>query len=194
MQNVLARTLSILGHPLLVLPMAGLLLAADGGTDRQGLSRLAFVLGGLGVMVMAYSWWQVRRQRWVHIDASTRTERRSLNRFLSAAFAIATLAAWMGGQREFALGLALSALLIVLAMLSVRWWKLSLHVAFAVFAAVLLASLSWQACAGGLLFAAAVAWSRLALARHVPRDLIAGAAAGALAGGMFWRLLPGVAG
>ncbi|MCL1634108.1 phosphoesterase [Luteimonas sp. SX5] len=192
MTNALARALSILGHPLLVLPAAALLLAAKAGAP--GLSRLAFGLGGLAVLVLAYSWWQVRRGRWDHVDASARHERRTLNRFLLAAFAAAAAIAWTGGQHEFALGLALSALLIAVAMSSVRWCKLSLHVAFAVFAALLLANLSWQACAIASLFAAAVAWSRLALARHMPRDVAAGAAAGALAGGLFWRLLPGMAG
>lgn len=194
MTNALARALSILGHPLLVLPAAALLLAADGGAGTPGLSRLAFGLGGLAVLVVAYSWWQVRRGDWDHVDASAGHERRTLNRFLLTAFAAAAVIAWTAGQREFALGLALSALLIAVAMLSARWWKLSLHVAFAVFAAVLLANLSWQACVIALLFAAAVAWSRLALARHRPRDLAAGAVAGALAGGLFWRLLPSVAG
>lgn len=179
MSASLARALSILGHPLVVLPMAVMLLAVDDGADRQRLSGLALLLGGLAGLVMAYSWWQVRRQHWRHVDASARTERRSLNRFLSIALAIAAVFAWTwASQRELALGLALSAALIALAMLSARWWKLSLHVAFAVFAAVLLARVSWQACVGGLAFAAAVAWSRWALSRHAPRDLIAGAVAG----------------
>lgn len=195
MPNAFARALSILGHPLLVLPATTLLLAADSGAGTQRLSRLAFALAGLAALVLGYSWWQVRRRRWTHIDASARAERRSLNRFLSIAFAAGAVLAWVwAGQRELALGLALSALLIALAMLSVRWWKLSLHVAFALFAAVLLSHVSWQAGVGGLLFAAAVAWSRLVLARHAPRDLVAGAAAGGLAGALFWRLLPSVAG
>ena len=64
----------------------------------------------------------------------------------------------------------------------------------AMYAAVLLLQLSWLACAAGVGFALAVAWSRLALDRHAPRDLVAGAVAGALAGLAFWRLLPAVAG
>src|SRR3546814_12938217 len=80
---------------------------------------------------MGYSRWQVRRQRWRHVDASGRGERRSLNRFLLLLFAVATLATWAWASREFALGLALSALLVAAAMLSARWCKLSLHVAFA---------------------------------------------------------------
>src|SRR3546814_3323973 len=77
-------------------------------------------------------------------------------------------------------------------MLSARWCKLSLHVAFAMYAAVLLVQLSWLACVAGIVFVAAVAWSRLVLDRHAPRDLVAGAIAGLLAGLAFWRLLPAV--
>ena len=194
MPNALARAVSILGHPLLVLPIAVLLLAADDGSAPHRLFRLGLALVCLAALVMAYSWWQVRRQRWRHVDASAHAERRSLNRFLLLAFLAAAAVAWIAtSQRELALGLALSAMLIAIAMLSARWWKLSLHVAFAVFAAVLLAHVSWLAFAGALSFAAAVAWSRLTLARHAPRDLAAGAAAGGLAGLLFWQLVPAVA-
>jgi membrane-associated phospholipid phosphatase len=195
MLNGLARALSILGHPLLSLPMAALLLAANRGAGPARLSALVLGLGVIAIGVMAYSRWQVRRNRWRHVDASGREERRTLNRFLLLLFAAGALAVWaLSPQREFALGLALSALLVAAAMLSARWCKLSLHVAFAMYAAVLLVQLSWPACMAGVAFAAAVAWSRLALARHAPRDLVAGAIAGLLAGLAFWRLLPVAAG
>jgi len=195
MPNALARTLSILGHPLLLLPAAALLLAAHEGANAQRLSGLALSLGIAAAIVLAWSWWQVRRRRWQHVDASDHGERRALNQFLLVMFVMATLVLWAWTtQRELALGMALSALLIATAMLSSRWCKLSLHVAFALYASVLLAQVSWIACLGGMLFTGAVAWSRLALARHAPRDLVAGAFAGLLAGLLFWRLLPVVAG
>lgn len=195
MPVILARALSILGHPLVVLSMAALLLAADRGTDARRLSGLLLGLLALGGLVMAYSWWQVRRERWTHIDASGKTERRSLNRFLLVALLLAAISARLLMSPPelasgLAWGLASSALLVAVAMATARWWKLSLHVAFAVFAAILLSRLSWFACAGGLSFAAALAWSRLALSRHTPRDLLAGAAAGALVGTIFLQLAP----
>jgi membrane-associated phospholipid phosphatase len=73
-------------------------------------------------------------------------------------------------------------------MLAARWCKLSLHLAFAVFAALLLHKVGtlWMVIA--LLFATAIAWSRLALERHTRRDLLAGAVVGAVAGLAFWPL------
>lgn len=194
MSHRLARIVSILGHPLVSLPVAALLLTAHQGAGPARLSALVLGLGAFALGVMGYSRWQVRRQRWRHVDASGRGERRSLNRFLLLVFAIATLATWAWASREFALGLALSALLVAAAMLSARWCKLSLHVAFAMYASVLLVQLSWLACMAGIAFTIAVAWSRLVLDRHAPRDLVAGAIAGLLAGLAFWRLLPAVAG
>mgnify|MGYP002662636109 FL=1 len=100
----------------------------------------------------------------------------------------AALVAWRGTQPVFALGMAMSAAMILAAMASARWCKLSLHMAFAVFAAWLLRELGTTWTLAALLFAVAVAWSRLALRRHEPRDLVAGAIAGTLAGAAFWPL------
>ena len=184
----LARALSIFGHPMLVLPMAVLAIALAQGDARTALWSAAG-FGAFAALVMGYSWWQVRRGRWAHVDASATHERSTLNRFLLIALASgAILVAWRGGQPLFALGLALSAAMILAAMLTARWCKLSLHLAFVVFAACLLRELGLVWMLVALLFAATVAWSRLALQRHTPRDLVAGAVAGALAGLAFWPL------
>jgi membrane-associated phospholipid phosphatase len=186
MNRAFARAVSIFGHPMVVLPLAAVALTLTRGQYRvavwMGLGFAAFA-----GMVMAYSGWQVRRGRWSHVDASDRSERKSLNRFLLTALLVSTaLAFWLDLSTELTLGLALSATMVAIAMLTSRWCKLSLHMAFVVFAAfLLLVNAPWWVGFAGLCFAAAVAWSRLALQRHVPRDLIAGALTGALAGVAF---------
>jgi membrane-associated phospholipid phosphatase len=83
-----------------------------------------------------------------------------------------TAALWLGGQsRSVVAGLASSALLVLVAHAARRWLKISLHVAFAVFSAVLL----WPrigAVAALLILAVAVAWSRLVLGRHTRREVV----------------------
>ena len=187
MNQAFARVVSILGHPMLVLPLAALAVAVARGQGRAAVwMALGFAL--FAALVMSYSWWQVRRGRWAHVDASNKGERRSLNRFLVALLVVAAvLALRYGHDRELGLGLGLSAAMIVVAMLTARWCKLSLHMAFVVFASSLLWSVAWWAGLAGFACAAAVAWSRLQLQRHVPRDLLAGAATGLLAGIAFLR-------
>lgn len=173
---------------MLVLPLAVVAIALARG-DRAAAAWSAAGFGVFAVLVMGYSAWQVRRGRWAHVDASARHERGHLNRFLFAALAAgAALVAWRGTQPVFALGLAMSAAMILAAMTTARWCKLSLHMAFAVFAAWMLGELGTAWTLAALLFAVAVAWSRLALHRHEPRDLVAGAIAGTLAGAAFWPL------
>lgn len=165
------------------LPLAALVWTAARGQYRTALwMALGFTV--FAAVVMAYSSWQVRRGRWSHVDASGKSERRSLNRFLLVALSVsAACAAWFGFSTQLILGLALSAAMVLVAILTSRWCKLSLHMAFVVFAVfLLLLDAPWWAGLAGLCFAGAVAWSRLALQRHVPRDLIAGVAVGALAG------------
>lgn len=194
MRTALARALSIAGHPLLVLPAAALVVGASAGTGRRQLWLVGITLALLAAAIQGWSWWQVRRGKWQHVDASHRHERRGLNRFLlvllvGAAVCFATLSP----QPALALGLACAASLIAAGVVLAPWLKMSLHASFAVFSAALLWALGPVALALGLGFAAAVAWSRWVLGRHRRRELVAGALAGAAVGLGFWWLLPRLA-
>lgn len=185
MSESLARAVSLLGHPLVLLPLTVVALSSAQG-DAASRARIAIGMALFAGIVLSWSWWQVRRGRWEHVDASGKRERRALNRFLLAALTLATgIAAWRSEATALVAGLAMSAALIAVAMATSRWCKLSLHMAFAVYAAILL----WQLHAGlGMaifVFSAAIAWSRLALRRHSPMDLAAGAMTGLLAGASF---------
>jgi hypothetical protein len=175
----------MLGHPLAVLPSA-VLLALAARDPEMPLGMIALGFAGFGLLVLGWSWAQVRRGRWAHVDASGREERGSLNRFLLIAIALGALLAWRRMPTpDLALVLALAAGLIALALLCSRRCKLSLHLAFAVYAAGLLWPYGAWAVLAGLGFAAAIGWSRLRLSRHVPVDLIVGAVAGAGAAAVY---------
>jgi hypothetical protein len=190
MPQRIARFVSILGHPLLVLPAALLLPAAMRARDPQSLTSMVAGIALFAALVLGGSWWQVRRGRWAHVDASLRHERRSLNRTLLAMLLVAALAARYGlPEPDLALALLLAAAIVAIALLAARICTLSLHLAFAVYAAGLLWPLGNVAVAAGVVFAAAVAWSRLRLSRHRPRDLCAGGLAGLFAAVLYWPTL-----
>lgn len=192
MLDAIARLLSLLGHPLLSLPAAVWL---GSKADSSGPSRLlAPGLAAGASLVCLYLLWQVRRGHWRHVDASRPGERRQLNRLLLVSLALAAVLAWARGLTLAALGLAASASIIACALLGARRWTLSLHVAFAAFAASLLAALHPIAFAPAVLLVLALAWSRLRLCRHTRADIRVGALSGAGAGLLFLhasRLLAG---
>lgn len=186
MDRPFARAVSVLGHPLLVLPSALLLPAAL--TGAPGTAQVATGCALAAAIVLGWSYWRVRQGHWAHVDASQARERGTLNRFLLVLLAAGALLALASPWPALPLRLALSAAIVALALLLSRRCRLSLHLAFAVYAAALLMAWSWWAGAAMLAFAAVVAWSRLALARHTPRDLVAGGLAGAGAGLASWAL------
>ncbi|MEZ5460321.1 hypothetical protein [Dokdonella sp.] len=179
-----ARIVSILGHPMLVMPLATwLAVRSRDATVAAGASAIGAVLL-LGNLVLVFSAIQVRRGRWRHVDASSSHERRALNLFLLCLFAVAAAAIWFEqGFSPLFLALFLSAAIILLALLTSPLWKLSLHVAFIAFAAFVPGSIGVGV--GIATFGTVVAWSRLKLGRHAPADLIAGLLAGVAAGIVF---------
>lgn len=184
----IARSLSILGHPLVVVPGAVVTLVLHGGTSSAAL--IVLVVCGIAGVVLAFSIWQVRRGHWQHVDASTRAERRSLNLFLAIVlFLGAAVAFYQLREPGLSLGLLLSGLLIVVMMLVSPWVKLSLHASFAVFAVLLLWPLKLWYVALASVAAAGICWSRVLLARHTVAEVLGGGLLGGLFGACFWLVL-----
>ncbi len=169
-----ARALSVLGHPGLLVPAA----VAAGASGAAAPPRLLPVALGTALAVVVvvglYSLWQVHAGRWAHIDASHPRERSQLNLLLAALLGGAAMLLWALGQPlPLVLGPLTAALLVLLAQLLRRWLKLSLHAAFAVFAAALV----WPHAAltlATVVLAAGVAWSRLVLRRHTRAEVLLG--------------------
>lgn len=180
MGNSLARTVSIAGHPAVLMSVAAAI-AAPAHIRSTALAVSLFCACG----VLGYSLYKARRGEWAHIDASVPTERAELNVRVGAGLLAIAGALWVAGLHVgFPLVVGLSGLIVVAGHLFRGVAKLSLHVAFALFAALL----AWPnhiAAATLALAAVGVAWSRLALQRHVAGDTILGAFAGAAAGVAF---------
>ena len=180
-----ARALSIVGHPALLMP-AAVAVAASGADAPPRLLPVALGTAvAVAVVVGLYSLWQVRAGRWAHVDASQPRERHQLNLFLAALLGGAAVLLWTAGQPPpVALGPLLAAGLVLLAHALRRWLKVSLHAAFAVFAAALV----WPHLGltlGLALLAVGVAWSRLALQRHTRAEVLLGLLFGAAGGAAF---------
>ncbi len=186
-----ARLLSIVGHPAVLMPVAVAGVVQSRGASASTAATALGLTGGLVLAVLVFSALRVRRGDWAHVDASRPKERVQLNLFLLALLlGAAALSQSLGAARPVVAGPLLAAALVGLALSLRRWLKLSLHTAFAVFAA----ALWWPdrlAGLGFLLLAGAVAWSRLALGRHSRAEVLVGALAGAVAGVAFQWLAPG---
>lgn len=177
----LARVVSILGHPVVAMALAAAVAGGEGGSPALRAQALVAVVV-VAAVVMAYCAVKARSGAWEHIDASRGHERAQFNRFASWLLPGAAVVLGLAGAHiAIVATVALSGALVLASHLTRRWFKASLHVAFVVLATCVV----WPdavATAVGVVAAPAVAWSRLALSRHRPADIVAGAFLGLVAG------------
>jgi membrane-associated phospholipid phosphatase len=188
-RTLIARTLSVIGHPALLMP-ASIAAAARMADAPPPLLRLAVGSAvAVAAIVGVFSLWQVHTGRWRHVDASLPGERRQLTRLLAALLCGIAVLAWASGQAPPVAAGPLLVALPVLAAHALRGrMKLSLHAAYAALAAPLL----WPQLplvAAAVLLALAVSWSRLQLRRHTRTEVLAGLLLGAGAGALLRALL-----
>lgn len=187
--SVIARVLSIVGHPAVVVPGTILWLSSRRAAQTEQAVAAGLAAVTVAVVVVVWCLVQVRAGRWSHVDASKPDERRLLNRGLLGLLGLAALGlSTVEQSATLVAGAALSAAIVATAVASERWIKLSLHTAFAVFAVALV----WPEAGTTTTLAVltlAIAWSRLSLGRHALVDVVSGAFAGAIAG-VALRTLP----
>jgi len=178
----LARALSVLGHPAIILPLA--ISIRSTAINAPALSQwfliaLSIILAG-GITL--YSWIAVRRGKWDHIDASNKLERVELNLILLAILFVCSIgAALLDKSRLIPFGLFIIGCIIGAALLFRKHLKVSLHTSFAVFASFLLWPSSFYMI-GGLVLSSAIGWSRIVLGRHTNWEVLVGALIGGAAG------------
>jgi hypothetical protein len=173
----LARTLSVAAHPL---PVTVLLVLAQGASPALALTMAALLLLPLALFLRH----QVRRGAWEHVDASRPEERPALFRLALGLLggALAATLLLLPAPGALARGLAGALVLIGVAYAALRWTKLSLHLAFAGYAAGVLLPLRPATGLALLGLLPLLAWSRLHLRRHRLSETVAGAVLGIAVG------------
>lgn len=180
----LARAVSWIGHPLVFISLAMLVVVALGAANRAGLVVLLTLLVCVVIPMALLLFRGVCSGRWSDADVSVRTER---TRFYPRAIpisAVGVLALWLLRAPGFALrgAFVTLALLVVAALLNFRV-KLSLHALFAFYSSVILFRVTTIAGAIALALALLVFWSRLYLQRHDLPEMLMGTLLG-VAGGI----------
>ena len=179
----IARFVSLAGHPFVLLTLTVFIAAVHRTHPVRALT-----FGGAAVLfTVSPLVFIIRRKvsagKWSDHDISDASERRS---FYPIAISIAALSTFLFYLLSFPhgliVGMLMSLVILLAAMLINRFSKISLHMIFAVYFAVALFGVSIWSGAGFLLLAAAIGWSRVVLKRHTPAQVLSGALLGAAAG------------
>jgi hypothetical protein len=190
MRHTLARALSIVGHPLCVVPLTSLVAIASHGLGWRAVWVTAIFFVSLSLIVLAFAWRQVRAGRWQDIRRKQRDRAalvellpryRSFHRRLHQ---LSPVAASRPHARALDVGEPRGSGDAFIAL-----GQVSLHVGFLVYSTAILWYSGVWFVAIGLCLATAVAWSRLELRRHALVEVVLGSVVGGIAGLLFWVLL-----
>ena len=191
MLRIFARAISWIGHPLIFIPISLVIVVSTRLPPRVGLP----ILGALFVCVIVPTavllFAGVRSGRWRDADVSVREERRRFYPWAIPFSAIGTLAIWLMRAPTFILrgAIVTLALFVLAAIINLRL-KISLHILFAFYCAVVLLRLGAPFGVSACILAALVFWSRLFLGRHTLIEAITGGSLG-VAGGIVTAWWPG---
>jgi hypothetical protein len=174
-----ARWISIVGHPFTFVVLLVATASWKMHDGQHALSTTGIVVVGMLVPLGLFIWNRYSSGHWETVDASAPADRPAL---YTAAFLLLIPVGIYFILREsetgMVRGLAAVAILIgILAGLN-RWIKLSVHLAIATFAAVIITRLTPPFGFALLVVLPFLGWSRLILSRHSPAEVVGGFALG----------------
>jgi hypothetical protein len=178
---LLARVLSIAGHPFVVVP---LMIAAA----TRNWVWTAAVCAGMVLPLLVITLWNVRRGLWSDPDVSRKDQRSGLYRAGLPLLAATALILYLldAGPRMMR-GITAVAVMLTLGVLGNRWLKISLHLMIAAYCTVVIGDLYPSTLWATVPLLAALGWSRRKLERHTWAEVAVGTVIGALAA--WWAIL-----
>lgn len=180
----IARFISLIGHPALLMPLVAAISVANSGKQAQNLLPV-FIAISFALLVVIFCLFKTKTGQWTHVDASQKNERKELNLVASATLFLGAIALYICNQvYALVFAVALSGVIVLVCHFFSKVAKPSLHVGFAVFASCLIIP-NTTAVITILAFAVFIGWSRLYLQRHTRVDLAIGAGIGLFAGASF---------
>jgi membrane-associated phospholipid phosphatase len=177
-----AATLSLVGHPFVIVPATiGLLMWP---------SKAALVIALLMVIAMlAVIARRVKAGQWTDYDVSNPEQRRSFYPMALTVVAASAIASWLLRMPgSLVLGMVSGFVLLAVGAFLTRSTKVSLHMLIGMFCAVIVTAFDIRLGVPLTLLIVTVAWSRVALGRHTPVQVLLGALVGGIVGMAFVAL------
>ncbi|MEA2464116.1 MAG: hypothetical protein QOJ98_1863 [Acidobacteriota bacterium] len=172
----LARALSLLGHPFLLIPLT---IAALTGSFFW----TAVIAASTTVPLLLIIARKVRRGAWSDFDVSRHEQRSGLYYAGIPLMALSALLLYLlGASASMLRGVAAGGVMFLAGLLGNRFLKISMHMMFASFCTVALTREYPSSIYATLPFLAAIAWSRRYLDRHTWAEIAVGVAIGAACG------------
>ena len=171
----IATFISIVGHPLLTIPLF-ILIVLFGNEDSSRAAPISFlIIGCVFIPVTIRLYIKSRNGSYTNFDVSDKIQRRSLYLFVVPLLLIVTIILFATNQsRNLCLGVLFALLLLILSQAINYFVKSSLHVSLNIYLSALIFTVNFKAGVAALLFTGLISWSRVKLGRHSVKEVLFG--------------------
>ena len=181
MKKKIATIVSILGHPLLTIPLY-VALVMFGSEDFKRASLNTFlIIGCVFIPVTMWLYIKSRNGSYTNFDVSDRKQRKSVFVFIIPILSIVTYILYKSDQASHVWQSMLFGLILLFILQVVNFRiKSSMHVSLNIYLSFLIMTVNYPVGIIVLLLTAPIGWSRVALGRHSLKEVLSGTIIGLL--------------
>jgi hypothetical protein len=183
MKLKIARIISVIGHPLLSIPVfvVFVMYANEGFKKASFISFL--IIGCVFIPVFLRMYIKSRNQSYTNFDVSDREQRKSLFIFVLPILIIVTFILFITKQSpNLCLSVLFATILIFISQITNLYLKSSLHVSLNILLSFLMMTMNFKLGIVFLLFTGIIGWSRIITGRHSIKEVLYGGFLGSIIG------------
>jgi membrane-associated phospholipid phosphatase len=175
MKTKIAFYISVIGHPLLTIPIFTIIALFTYEKFQNALLHAALILVCFFLPVTLTMYLKSKNNSYTNFDVSDQTQRQSWYVFAFLLLLIVTIALFVTGQpQRLNLSVLFSLILLVISQIMNYFIKSSLHVSLNIFLSFLIMPMNLIIGLLFIVFTIFIAWSRLTLERHTAKEIITG--------------------
>ena len=179
MKQKIAKLISIVGHPLLTIPVY-VVIVMIGLEDIKGAALNSFlIIGCIFIPLALWLFIKSRNGTYTNFDVSDRKQRKSVFVFIIPILSVVTCILYKSGQSSHLWQSMLFALLLVVVLQLVNFKiKSSMHVALNIYLSFMVMTVNYKIGIAIFLLTGLIGWSRIVSGRHTLKEVVFGAVIG----------------
>lgn len=183
MQQKTAKYISVIGHPLLTIPLFVVIKMLASEDLKKAALISTLIIGGIFVPLILWLYFKSKNGSYTNFDVSDRKQRKSLFIFVLPLLMAVTFILYKTGQsRNLFLSLFFGLVIVFTAQITNFYIKSSLHVSLNIYLSFLIMTSSYPIGIIVLLLTGLIGWSRFVLGRHTLKELLFGGGIGLIIG------------
>lgn len=175
----IANLLSIIGHPLLTIPLFILIVLFGSEGFPKAVLNSSLIIGCVFIPLILWMYLKSKNGSYTNFDVSDRTQRKSLFRFAIPLLSVVTIILFTTHQsKNLCMSVLFALILLIVSQVINLFVKSSLHVSFNSYLASLIFTVNYKIGIVALLFTGLLMWSRVKLGRHTLKEVLFGLVVG----------------